>query len=153
MKVSDEVYAVQRAYPQIWHACHTRHRKGATDGNAASERDVALLAHLDPAKPTTAGSLARHLGVKPSTLSAALDDLERHGYLERKKSARDRRVVEVHLTEKGRDAVSSQSALDARKVRDLLGHLDDIERKAAVAGIELLARAAVSSRESWRPRT
>ncbi len=145
MKVSDDVYAVQRAYPQIWHACHTGHRKGATDGNAASERDVALLAHLDPAKPTTAGSLARHLGVKPSTLSAALDDLERHGY--------DRRVVEVHLNEKGRDAVSSQSALDARRVRDLLGHLDDIERKAAVAGIELLARAAASSRESRRPRT
>ena len=114
MKVSDDVYAVQRAYPQIWHACHTGHRKGATDGNAASERDVALLAHLDPAKPTTAGSLARHLGVKPSTLSAALD---------------------------------------ARRVRDLLGHLDGIERKAAVAGIELLARAAASSRESWRPRT
>jgi len=144
MTVNDDVYAVQRAYPKIWHACHKRHRKGATDASAASERDVAVLAHLDPAKPTTAGDLARHLGVKPSTLSASLDDLEHHGYLERRKGAHDRRVVEVRLTEKGKRAVSSESALDPARVEQLLGRLDDVERKAAVAGLELLARAAVA---------
>jgi DNA-binding MarR family transcriptional regulator len=150
MKVSADVYAVQRAYPQIWHACHKRHRKGATNGGAASERDVAVLAHLDPARPTTAGALARHLGVKPSTMSASLDDLERHGYVLRKKAARDRRVVEVHLTEKGRGAVSSESALDALRVEQVLGLLDEGERRAAVAGLELLARAAVLTRQPGR---
>ena len=151
MKVSDDVYAVQRAYPKIWHACHRRHRKGATDGRAASERDVAVLAHLDPARPTTAGALARHLGVKPSTMSASLEDLEHHGYLERSRAARDRRVVEVRLTAKGRDAVSSESALDAVRVEQVLGQLERAERRAAVAGLELLARAAVLTRLARRP--
>ena len=59
--------------------------------------------------------------------------------------------MEVHLTEKGRDAVSSESALDALRVEQLLGQLDGIERKAAVAGLELLARAAVLARRAWRP--
>jgi DNA-binding MarR family transcriptional regulator len=150
MKVSDDVYAVQRAYPKIWHACHKRHRKGATSSSAASERDVALLAHLDPARPTSAGALARHLGVQPSTVSASLDDLQRHGYVDRRKASRDRRVVEVHLTRKGRDAVSSESALDAARVEQMLGRLGAAERRAAVAGLELLAQAAVRTRQTVR---
>src|SRR5689334_7061047 len=110
--VDADVFAIQRAFPQIWHACHTGHRSGATDVDKPSERDVAILAHLDPRRPTTAGALARHLGIGASTLSEALDDLERHGYVARAKNAADRRVVEVRLTERGCEAVSADSALD-----------------------------------------
>jgi hypothetical protein len=59
-------------------------------------------------------------------------------------------VVEVHLTRKGRDAVSSESALDAARVEQMLGRLGAAERRAAVAGLELLAQAAVRTRQTVR---
>jgi DNA-binding MarR family transcriptional regulator len=141
-----DIYAIQRAFPRIWHACHRRHRRGATDASAPSERDIAILAHLDPDRPTTAGRLARHLGIGPSTLSEAVDQLERHGYLTRTRRAPDRRVVELCISKKGQAAVSSGGALDPGLLRELLARLGDADRRAAVAGLEILARATAPRR-------
>ena len=144
--MDEDVLTIQLAYPRIWHACHRRHRRGATSDAGPSERHVAILAHLDPRRATRAGLLARHLGVGPSTLSEALEDLQRHGYVRRRRSARDRRVVDVLLTEKGRKAVARESALDGTRVRQMLARLGDAERKAAVAGLLLLSRAALATK-------
>ncbi|MFZ5443902.1 MAG: MarR family winged helix-turn-helix transcriptional regulator [Myxococcota bacterium] len=142
MRFDDQVFSIQRSYPQLWHACHVKHRRGATSDDGPSERDAALLAHLEPSHGTRAGTLARHLDVSPSTLSEALEDLERHGYVERRRRAGDRRVVEVHLTEKGREVVARRSALDGDRLAELLRRLSPAERREAVRGLERLASAA-----------
>jgi DNA-binding MarR family transcriptional regulator len=145
--MDDDVLTIQLAYPRIWHACHRRHRRGPTDEHGPSERHVAILAHLDPKRSTRAGDLARHLGIGPSTLSEALDDLERHGYVKRRRHARDRRIVEIFIREKGKKAVAKESALDGSRVQRMLARLGDAERKAAVAGLELLSRAALETQK------
>jgi DNA-binding MarR family transcriptional regulator len=46
-------------------------------------------------------ALAALLGMVPSRLVGLLDELEQRGFVERRDNAEDRRVYEIHLTEKG----------------------------------------------------
>jgi DNA-binding MarR family transcriptional regulator len=46
-------------------------------------------------------ALASLLGMVPSRLVGLLDELEQRGFVERRDNAEDRRVYEIHLTEKG----------------------------------------------------
>jgi DNA-binding MarR family transcriptional regulator len=48
-------------------------------------------------------ALAARLNVPTSSMVATIDDLERRGLIERRPSAGDRRVNELHLTQKGKD--------------------------------------------------
>src|SRR5687767_6773660 len=92
---------LQRYYPQIYLACHVDHVRSRSTPYRVSSRDAALLSHLDTREPVTAGQLAAHLGVVPSTLSEALRRLEGLGYLRRDRRTGDRRRVELRLTEAG----------------------------------------------------
>jgi DNA-binding MarR family transcriptional regulator len=138
------IRAFQRSYPQIYLACHVDHVRTKTNRHHLSAHDSSLLAHLDETEPTLAGRLARHLGVSNSTLSAALKRLESLGYLTRQPRAADRRQSELRLTLSGAEAMSAASVLDPRRVEGVLARLPAIQQRRAVAGLELLARAAVA---------
>src|SRR5690349_21763378 len=45
MTLDDAVATVQLTYPQVYHACHTRHHRKRTTEHALSARDAAILAH------------------------------------------------------------------------------------------------------------
>lgn len=87
-------------------------------------------------------SLAGHLGVVPSTLSAAITRLTKLGYIDSKTLPGDRRRKELRLTALGAEAMASTSVLDAKRVRALLNLLTSEERCSAVNGLAILARAA-----------
>jgi len=145
------VRAVQRAYPQIYLACHVDHVRTKSNRHHLSAHDSTLLAHLDESRATTAGDLARHLGVAASTLSAALARLEKLGHLTRTPARRDRRRIELRLTVQGAEAMAETSVLDRRRVAAVVGELSPREQKRAVAGLALLARAALAF-QSHAPR-
>jgi DNA-binding MarR family transcriptional regulator len=140
MNASD-LRAVQRAYPQIYLACHVRHRRAASSPDGLSERDGALLAHLDELAGVRPTDLARHLGVARSTVSAALERLAGLGLARLLPAPRDRREREIRLTAQGARALAKASVLDARRVAALLSRLSPTERRCAVRGLSLLARA------------
>lgn len=137
------VRAVQRAYPQIYLACHVDHVRTRSNRHHLSAHDSTLLVHLDEQRATVAGDLARHLGVAASTLSAALARLEELGHLTRTPARRDRRRIELRLTPQGAAAMADTSVLDRRRVAAVLGQLSPREQRRAVAGLALLARAAL----------
>ena len=137
-----DILSVLRHYPQIYFACHVDHTRARSNPHGLSSRDASILAHLDREQPLHAGELARHLGLRPSTLSAALAELERLGYVTRAPDARDRRVQQLRLSERGEAAMAASSVLDAERVRALLDRLSSDERQRAVDGLGLLARAA-----------
>ncbi len=140
--IRSRVRAVQRCYPQIYLACHVDHVRTKSNRYHLSAHDSSLLAHLDETKPTLPGDLAKHLGISKSTLSAALKRLEALGYIARKPDQADSRRVELTLTDLGADAMSRASVLDTRRVEKVLARLDETEQARAIAGLELLARAA-----------
>ena len=138
----DEVYEVQRLYPQIFVACHTDHVRAVSTKWRVSSQDASILVHLDREFGLSPRALAGHLGVAPSTLSAAIARLYKLGYLTSKPNEKDRRQREIRLTARGAEAISSTSVLNAERVRAMLSKLKPGERKEALRGLALLAQAA-----------
>jgi len=132
---------VLRHYPQIYFACHLEHPRARTNAHRLADRDIVLLGHLDEHEPVGPGLLARHLGIRPSTLSAQLQRLGTLGHLVRRPAPRDRRHQQVFITRKGATALAATSILDPGRVTVLLMQLSPAERTLAVGGLALLARA------------
>jgi len=147
MADDEDIREVQRLYPQIFVACHTDHVRAASTEWRISSQDASILVHLDRESGLSPRDLARHLGVVPSTLSAAIARLSKLGYLSSQPVAKDRRRRELRLTARGAEAIAATSVLDAERVRALLKKLSGAERRAAVRGLALLARAARQIKE------
>ncbi|HTJ42172.1 MAG TPA: MarR family transcriptional regulator [Kofleriaceae bacterium] len=146
---------VQRAYPQLYLACHVRHAPRSRQGRARgdrvtrggkphglNERDGAVLAHLDELSPVTAGRLAKHLGVGASTVTEAIDHLEQLGLATRSRNARDKRQIELRITRDGVKRMRDSSVLSAERLDEVLAQIPAARRAAAVRGLELLAEGA-----------
>jgi DNA-binding MarR family transcriptional regulator len=144
----DEVFEIQRLYPQIFVACHNDHIRAASTGWRISSQDSSVLVHLDRNAGTRPSALAKHLGVTPSTLSATIARLEKLGYLSSTPHESDRRRRELRLTARGGEAIAATSVLDGDRVRAMVKKLTPAELKAAVRGLGLLARAAREIKET-----
>ena len=143
MPVSNrDVRLVQVAYPQIYFACHTRHVRRASTPTRLSATDSTLLAHLDEERPTRPTALAKHLGLAASTLSAAINRLAKLGYVTLRRADADGRAIDLRLSAKGAEAMQGSSVLESARVARMLGRLSGAERRRALDGINLLARAA-----------
>ena len=138
----DDVYEVQRLYPQIYVACHNDHVRAVSTGWRVSSQDATILVHLDREFGLSPRALAGHLGVAPSTLSASIARLSKLGYLTSLPNQKDRRQRELRLTNRGAEAISATSVLNAERVRVMLSKLKPGERKEALHGLALLAQAA-----------
>jgi DNA-binding MarR family transcriptional regulator len=136
--LDDLVRRVQRAYPQLYHACHVDHTTRRR-GHGLSDRDSSVLAHLDAHAPVTSGALAKHLGVTPSVVTEAIDRLEKLELVERRRVGRR---VELRITAAGVAQMQASSVLDTERVRALVAGVPPRERAQAVRGIEALAAAA-----------
>lgn len=148
----EEVFELQRLYPQIFVACHTNHVRAVSTTWRISSQDASILVHLNLKFGLSPRQLASHLGVAPSTLSAAIARLSKLGYLTSKPSEKDRRRRELRLTSRGAEAIAATSVLDAARVRALLNQLKPNARKEALRGLALLAEAARRLAVSGRQR-
>ena len=89
------MFEVQRLYPQIYIACHTDHVRAVSTKWRISSQDASILVHLDRDSGLSPRALANHLGVAPSTLSAAIARLAELGYLTNEPNGADRRKREL----------------------------------------------------------
>ena len=142
-----QVTEIQRFYPQIYLACHVDHVRATSTKWQLSSKDASILAHLDRELPSSPRTLAAHLGVGASTLSASIARLVRLGYITSVPVEGDRRQRDLRLTDRGAEAMASTSVLDAERVERMLGRLSRAERELAVQGLALLARAARAMKE------
>lgn len=141
MDLEHAIDAVQRDYPRVWHAAHRRHPPRGLGGDAPTEREQTVLAHLDHGTPRRIADLADHLAIAPSTLSEVIGALEARGWVARDRAPADGRRVLVTLTDAGRARIREASPLDADRLRAALGRLDDAERALVVRGLHTLAEA------------
>jgi DNA-binding MarR family transcriptional regulator len=138
------VLAIQQLYPQVFHACHAQHLRRRGTPFRLSERDSSILAHIGPGWATTALELGRHLGLGKPTMSAALQRLERLGYIARRPRTRTSPARHLELTALGQQALQATSVLDTARLTGLLQQLTPRQRAQAVLGLELLVRGARS---------
>ena len=135
-------------YPKIYFACHTRHVQDEETHQRLSAHQAGILDHLDDVEPVTMLQLAGHLGVTASTMSLTVDRLVRAGYVTRDRDAVDARKVALRLTKDGARLKERKSVLDPALVAAMLARMKPRQRAAALAGLELLAKAAAEFVES-----
>ena len=93
-----------------------------------------LLGPLEPRQIATLASSSR------ASISSALNTLERNGFVVRSRGSTDRRLVTVHLTEKGAERMTEALGAANRREREVLAEFSADERRTLA---ELLARLLV----------
>ncbi len=144
--LEQQTRSVQQHYPRIYVACHVDHRRRRGQGPAISARDQTILAHV-PSGGVRPQTLAAHLRVVPSTISAALKRLATMDLITMAPHAKDARARIVRLSDAGREALSQTSVLDSGRVTAALARLSPSQRAAVVRGLALLADAAQARAE------
>lgn len=142
-----DVARVLSLLPRLLEAFELRRFRPVDAGTALTGHQLRLLRHLDFDDPVMVGELADFMGVTPSTMSLNLKRLGELGLVERRRDPADRRVVNVRLTEHGRDIRAAAPALDSGRVDAALGLLRPDERRRALEGLALLAEGADRLRE------
>lgn len=146
--IAAQISTLMTSYPTIYFACHTRHVQDEKTNQRLSAHQASILDHLDELEATSILTLARHLGVTASTMSLTVDRLVRGGWVTRDRDTSDARKVAVRLTKDGARVKERKSVLDRELVAAMLGRMKPRERSAALAGLEMLAKAASEFIES-----
>ena len=85
-------------------------------------------------------SLRRELMVTLGTVTTSLNNLERKGYIERRRSEVDRRVVHLSLTKNGRLLYRLHQQFHKRMVNQIIGDMSPEEKKVMQKGLHNLYR-------------
>ena len=86
-------------------------------------------------KDATPTDIARALMVTLGTVTTSLNNLERKGYIERVRSTKDRRVVHLYLTKKGRLVYRLHQRFHRAMVRQITEGMDETEYKVMKKGL------------------
>jgi DNA-binding MarR family transcriptional regulator len=113
-----------------------------------TEEQYGLLRQLAKAGPLRVSDVAARLRIGQSAATMACQRLERRGWVERRRSVTDERVVWVSLTDTGRQQVDRWERRRAETLGAWLGELEEDEQKALAA---LLGRLLASAHERGLP--
>lgn len=113
--------------------------------------DFALLEVLLHKGPLPVNAIGRKVLLTSGSMTAAVDRAERQGFVERRPSAVDRRVVEVHLTAAGRRTIEAAFAEHARNLDRLATSLSPDEQRTLIELLKKLGRSAEAMEKPGRP--
>jgi len=117
-----------------------------------SQHERQLLHHVPAGGGVELKHIAWHLALPKSTASALVKDLERRGFVTRRRDPRDERRLAITLTRKGLERVAADSVLDVRGLQAALADLSSEERRALLEAIEKLADSARTRPQEPRAR-
>lgn len=101
----------------------TRYSGSESCREVMSMAQAMLARFLDHNGPSKMSDVAAMLGIKPPAASAAVDALEREGFVTRTHDPDDRRVTLVSLTDTGREAleaIESVARMEMRRYLEIL---------------------------------
>lgn len=107
-----------------------QHRK-VEDGLTIAH--VRALFALDKNEPATAGEIAEMARISPASVTGMLDDLERDGIVTRVRSDRDRRRVNVALTDEGRALLKKRRRLWLKRWEAAMAEVPERDLEATTA--------------------
>lgn len=90
-----------------------------------SMNDMHIIEAVGDGEPKNMSSIARLVGVTVGTLTIAMNNLVKKGYVIRTRSEKDRRVVLISLDEKGQRAYKRHEQFHLEMVRAMRQGLDE----------------------------
>lgn len=119
-----------RLFANVLEIEEKRLRVGEFSDLSISEMHV--IENIGLTKERTMSDTAKALRVTSGTLTTAIDNLIKKGYVERRRSDVDRRVVKIKLTEKGREAFKSHEDFHKDLVVSALQRLNKQEEEVLI---------------------
>lgn len=118
-------------YQEVWRAY-----RALADHNQLRLRELelggltefAVLECLFKDGPQPVNTIGRRVMLTSGSITAAVDRLEKHGWVRRAASSPDRRVVEVHLTPSGRKTAREASKRHGSAIDEICEELTATER-------------------------
>ncbi len=117
----------------------------ASQGVQVSPAHLALMEVIAASPGCSLQQIAEALRLKPPTISTAVRQLERLGWVERQQHPTDRRTLQIYLTPDGEKVYQQALAFHRRKFERLLQGLNPEERKVL---LDLLERAIQAAERS-----
>ena len=112
-----------------------------------------ILAMLKIQPEIKTRELAYLLGIRQQSLNELLNKLEKNGYVERRPSEKDRRVMVVQLTEKGKEVqqpeTDYQEILDCLSAEELRQFGEYLDKIIAAFGIKEVDGREEDNRTDW----
>ncbi len=93
-----------------------------------TESQLGVLEALHHLGPLTQGQLCHKILRSGSNVTTVVDNLERQGLVRRERGAADRRIQNVHLTQKGSSLIAQAFPVHVARVTRLLGSLTPLEQ-------------------------
>lgn len=103
---------------------------------SVSELTMLEIINKSPVTGKMVGDIANELMITPSSVTIAVNRLEKKGYVARKRSETDGRQVYVNLTEKGRHADRIHKRFRKNMANDILCDMNDNEKNVLIMCME-----------------
>ena len=123
-----------------------RHLRAVGPGDGLTWSQSSILARLDRAGEQTAAALAAAEGVRPQSMSAAIDRLEADRLVARRADPADRRQVRIAISPHGLEVLgAARASREAWLATAIAAHLDRREQDVLAEAIALLERITEKS--------
>lgn len=96
-------------------------------GEEVSSNEFFILRLLKQGESKTVSELSKELNVTPSHITAVSDKLMQKGFIERHRSNKDRRVVELSITSPGEELVDKLMVIRKEYLTRRFGNLENKE--------------------------
>ncbi len=104
-----------------------------------SNNDMHIIEAIGVDEPKMMSEVAKLMSVTTGTLTKAIDALNEKGYVERKRNSKDRRVVWLTLTDKGRRAFYHHEQFHRQMIEHIKSGLSDQETTVLIYALAKLA--------------
>lgn len=94
-----------------------------------TNNDMHIIEAIGIEEPLNMSVIAKKLNVTVGTLTTNMNGLEKKGYIVRERSASDKRVVYITLTERGRKAFFHHRDFHRKMIKAAVMGLDDDEKR------------------------
>ncbi len=98
--------------------------------------EIHTLVAIGTGRPKTMTHVANILGISVSTLTTAINKLVKKSYVERVRDEEDRRIVKIHLTAQGIDAVKAHEDFHETMIGEAVSHIPDDRMQEFIASID-----------------
>lgn len=114
--------------------------KETANSHNLSVSEMHTLVAIGRHEPKTMSTVAGELLINVSTLSIAINKLEKKGYVERIRTEADRRIVRITLTAKGKKALEQHEKFYYDLVEESCRDMDEQEKKLFIQSLENMSQ-------------
>ena len=110
-------------------------------GQTVAVAEAHALMELMQVQSLSQSALSKRLSLEKSTVSRLITGLEKRGWIERDRNPADRRIVEIQLTDTGKQAATTLASARQLKFDKVLSAIPESRRDDVIDALNVLVEA------------